>query len=130
MASVAHLYPGKIFRFYAKNKWQNVCIYAKKCVPLHIERWEVVSHLKLKLLNIMKSKRISLTRKEMQMIIFALGDGISARKELATKCRTASESGVETIDKKGKWIEYAERAEKETEEYEMLREKFWNVFYE
>ena len=34
MPSAGRLCAHKEFRLYAKNKWQNVCIYAKKCEPL------------------------------------------------------------------------------------------------
>lgn len=51
--SAGALWPCRRFRFYAKKNTRNVCIYAKKCAPLYTERWGAVSHLKLKLLNIM-----------------------------------------------------------------------------
>jgi hypothetical protein len=42
-------------------------------------------------------------KKEWSMLCFALIDGIRARQELASNCRAAAESGVQTIDKQEKW---------------------------
>lgn len=130
MPSAGRLCAYKELRFYAKNKWQKVCIYAKKSVPLYIERWEVVFHLKLKFLNIMKTKRISLSQHEFQIICTALGDGMRARLELAKNCRSAAESGVQTKEKQEKWIEFANRAEREMQDISDLKEKLLNKMYE
>lgn len=77
----------------------------------------------------METKRISLTKKEWSMICFALVDGIRARQELASNCRAAAESGVQTIDKQEKWIEFANRAEKEKQDFCDLHEKIRNKIF-
>jgi len=77
----------------------------------------------------METKRISLTKKEWTMICLALVDGMRARQELASNCRAASESGVQTIDKQEKWIEFANRAEKEKQDFCDLYEKIRNDIF-
>lgn len=119
----------RIFCIYAKNNGRNVCIYAKFCVTLHIERWGAVSRLWCKISKTMETKRISLSRKEWMMICFALADGIRTRQELADNCISAAESGVQSVDKQEKWIEYANRAEREMNDFRDLRDKIRNKMY-
>lgn len=78
----------------------------------------------------MKTKRLSLSHQEWKIICIALGDGMRARLELAKNCRTAAESGVQTIEKQEKWIEFANRAEREMQDFSDLREKLLNKMYE
>lgn len=72
MPNAGRLCTRKEFRFYAKNNRRNVCIYAKKSVPLYTERWEVVFHLKLKLLNNMERKTLKVTYQEYLIIRHSL----------------------------------------------------------
>lgn len=113
------------FRVKAKKRWRNVCIYAKKCVSLYTERWEVVSHLRLKLLNNMKEKSIPLTESEWRTIFIALGNAICARQALVRKCALVAESGAETVYTQQEWIELAKKAKEEESVFCELRGKIF-----
>ena len=115
MPSAGRLCADKKIRLYAKNKYKNVCIYAKKSVPLYIERWEVVFHLKLKFLNIMKQESLKVTYREWLVIEHSL-------KCYADKWSVLADDLQEIMDNRATCAGMKERCEQEIQKLNKIRQ--------
>lgn len=115
------LYILQKFRFYAKNNWQKVCIYAKKSVPLYwVKKGGDSPNVEL-IISLIIMLTISLTEQDCRTIVIALGNAICARQDLARKSAAAAESGVETVYTQQEWIELAKKAKQEEAVFSELR---------